>query len=53
MIKKHQWFGGVDWNAVENLKLNPPIKPEEFDRKILDEPKNLPNEKSDIISFEN
>jgi serum/glucocorticoid-regulated kinase 2 len=34
LIKKHPWFAKIDWKKMENLELEPPIKPEIRD--ILD-----------------
>ena len=35
-IKKHGWFEEVDWKEVEELKLEPPIKPRIHDRFDVD-----------------
>ena len=36
-IKKHKWFEGLDWDALEARKLNPPRKPKEDSAKRLKE----------------
>lgn len=36
-IKKHKWFEGLDWDALEARKLQPPRKPKEDSAKRLKE----------------
>ena len=31
-IRKHPWFADVDWDQVNELKIQPPIKPEISDK---------------------
>ena len=36
-IKKHKWFEGLDWDALEARKVQPPRKPKEDSAKRLKE----------------
>ena len=36
LLQAHPWFDNVDWGAVENLSVMPPLKPELFDRQSLE-----------------
>ncbi|KAF5584277.1 AGC PKA kinase, partial [Fusarium subglutinans] len=36
-IKKHPWFGGIDWNMVENRGITPPWRPSTWPDKCYEE----------------
>ena len=50
LIKSHSWFENVDWQEVENLSIPPPLKPDPFDRKSLEEMNSVFTGKREVIS---
>lgn len=53
LLQAHPWFDNVDWGAVENLSVPPPLKPDPFDRKSLEEMNSVFAGKRCLKSTEN
>lgn len=61
-IKKHPWFADIDWTALTEFKLKPPIMPElkdKFDVAYFDttftkeEPRNTSRESTELLLIDN